>query len=161
MCKPGSACCGSGATSSGFGIALAVIGTLAAVSMATVFISALLTAVLIGVFSVAAAQTIVVALILRRTRGVVTWPLRPPQLAAGRRPAVPAAARPAIPARRPQAIEAPAPAYLRAGAPAGSGDRAMVPQPARMPEPARRPQNVPAGPAPGGPVPEAALSGHR
>jgi hypothetical protein len=100
MRKPGSACCVSGATSSGFGIALAVIGTLGAVSMATVFISAF-TAVLIGVFSVAAAQTIVVALILRRTRGVVTWPMRPPQLAAGRRPAVSAAARPAIPARRP------------------------------------------------------------
>ncbi len=160
MCKPGSACCGSGATSSGFGIALAVIGTVGAVSMATVFISALLTAVLVAVFSVAAVQTIMVALILRRTRGVVTWPMRPPQLAARRRPAVPAAARPALPARRPLAIEAPAPAYVRAAAPAGSGDLAMASQPARVP------QNVPGGPVPGGtvpagPVPEAALTGHR
>jgi hypothetical protein len=123
MCKPGSA---SGGTSSGLGLAVAVVGIAGVVSLATAYIGTILTAALITVFSLAAAGIVMLVVILRRTRSVVTWPIRttlPP--AAVRRPA-PAVARPAIPARQPLAIEAPAPVPVRVGVPTGPGDLAMV-----------------------------------
>jgi hypothetical protein len=166
MCKPGSACCGCGVTSSGLGIGLAVLGIVGAVSMASAFVSAIVTTVLVGVFSIAAGGAIMLVVVLRRTRGVVTWPMRvSPLPAAGRRPAsvqrrvrpaphqsapgqaVPVAggvAGPAIPARQRLAIEAPAPAYVRAGLPAGSGGLATAWLPERL-----------HGDAPGRPAPEA------
>ena len=74
MCKPGSACCGCDASSSVIGAALAVFVILGTLSMAAALINDILTAVLIGVFSIAVAGTITLVVILRRTRGVVTWP---------------------------------------------------------------------------------------
>jgi len=150
MCKPGSASGGSGVTSSGLGLAFAVVGIAGVVSAASVFIGTILTAVLIAVFSLAAAGTVALVIILCRTRSVVTWPLRTataPRPATGRRPApaprrvrpapplpsrVPAepvtgaAARPAVPARQPLAIEAPAPVAVRIGLPVGPGDLALA-----------------------------------
>jgi hypothetical protein len=145
MCKPGSA---SGGSSSGLGLAVAVVGIAGVVSMATAYISTILTAALITVFSLAAAGIVMLVVILRRTRSVATWPIRtmvPP--AAARRPApaprralsapsrpgrpqarpvAAAVARPAVPARQPLAIEAPASVPVRIGVPAGRGDLAMV-----------------------------------
>ena len=139
MCKPGSASSGSGATSTGFGLAVVVLGAVAVVSMAAAVISSILTAVLVTLIGAAAAGSVMLALLLYRTRGVVTRPVaRPP--AAGRRPplvqgrirpaqarqAVGAAARAAIPARQPLAIEAPAAVPARIGVPATSGGLAMA-----------------------------------
>jgi hypothetical protein len=145
MCKPGSA---SGGTSSGLGLAVAVVGIAGVVSMATAYISTILTAALVTVFSLAAAGIVMLIVILRRTRSVVTWPIRTtvPSAAVRRparaprralsvpsrpgraqaRPVAAAVARPAVPARQPLAIEAPAPVPVRVGLPAGPGDPAMV-----------------------------------
>ncbi len=139
MCKPGSACCGSGATSTGLGLAVVVLGAVGVVSMAAAVISDILTAVLVTLISAAAAGSAILAVHLYRTRGVVARPaarraaagLRPP-LVRGRidpaqaRPPVRPAARAAIPARQPLAIEAPAPLHARIGMPAGSGGLAMA-----------------------------------
>ena len=155
MCKPGSACCGSRVTSGGFGMALAVFATAAAVSMASIVVSAILTALLVTVFSVAAGGAIMVVIVLRRTRGVVTWPMGTSRVpAAGRRrapvpdralpaprlpargqlePAAGAVARPVVAARRPLAIEPQAPAHVRLRVPGESRDPAMVWLPARAP----------------------------
>ena len=163
MCKPGSA---SGGTSSGLGLAVAVVGIAGVVSMATAYISTILTAALITVFSLAAAGIVMLVVILRRTRSVVTWPIRTmPTSAAVRRPAMApprralsapsrpgrpqarpvaaAVARPAVPARQPLAIEAPAPVPVRVGVPTGPGDLAVVVR-AAAPEP----WNVHDGPLP-------------
>jgi hypothetical protein len=165
MCKPGAARGSSGITS-GIGMALAVLGAACVVSMAAAFITDILTVVLVAVFSVAAAGIVMLAMILCRTRGVVTWPMRSPLAAPGHRPTpvrarvLPArrsawpvaggAARPAIPARQPLAIEAPPPAFARLGVPAGSSGPAMARQPMYLPE------QVPAAPSPQHPVlPEA------
>jgi hypothetical protein len=148
MCKPGSASGGSGVTSSGLGVAFAVVGIAGVVSAASAFIGTILTAVLITVFSLAAAGTVALVVILCRTRSVVTWPARTPlPPAGGRRPApaprrarpapslpgraparpvTGAAARPAVPARQPLAIEAPAPVPVRIGLPVGPGDLALA-----------------------------------
>jgi hypothetical protein len=145
MCKPGSACCGSGVTSTGLGLAVVVLGAAGVVSMAAAVISSLLTAVLVALISIAAAGSIALAVHLYRTRGVVARPVyrmpaarrRPAarsritpardRIAPARaRPAVATAARPAIPARQPLAIEAPAPLHARLGMPAGSGGLAMA-----------------------------------
>ena len=145
MCKPGSASCGSGVTSTGLGLAVAVLGGIGLVSMAAVVISDILTAILITLIGVAAAGSIMLAVHLYRTRGVAARP--GPRPAAGRRPALvraridPARARPAvgpaartaIPARQPLAIEAPAPLHARIGMPAGSGGLAMARRPAHWP----------------------------
>lgn len=152
MCKPGSAS-GGGVTSSGLGVAFAVVAIAGVVSMASAFVSTIITAALITVFSLAAAGTVALVIILCRTRNVVTWPVRTTlSPAAGRRPAPPprrarpapsrpapslpggaparpvtaAAARPAVPARQPLAIEAPAAVPVRIGLPTGAGDPAMV-----------------------------------
>ncbi len=139
MCKPGSACCGSGVTSTGLGLAVVVLGAVGVVSMAAVVISDILTAVLVTLICVAAAGSIMLAVHLYRTRGVVARP-GPRRAAAGRRPplvraridpsrtrpAMSAAARAAIPARQPLTIEAPAPLHARIGIPAGSGGLAMA-----------------------------------
>jgi hypothetical protein len=146
MCKPGSACCGSGVTSTGLGLAVVVVGGVGVVSMAAVVITDILTAVLITLIGVAAAGSIMLAVHLYRTRGVVARP-GPRPGAAGRRPplvraridpararaAVGSAARAAIPARQPLAIEAPAPLHARLGVPAGSGGLAMALRPAHWP----------------------------
>ena len=146
MCKPGSACCGSGVTSTGLGLAVVVLGGIGVVSMAAVVISDILTAVLITLIGVAATGSVMLAVHLYRTRGVVARPA-PRPAAAGRRPplvraridgararpAVGPAARAAIPARQPLAIEAPAPLYARIGTPAGSGGLAMTLRPAHWP----------------------------
>ena len=76
MCKPGSASGGSGLASGGLGLAFAVVGIAGVVSMATAFISTIITAALITVFSLAAAGTVGLVVILCRTRNVVTWPMR-------------------------------------------------------------------------------------
>ena len=145
MCKPGSASCGSGVTSTGLGLAVAVLGGIGLVSMAAVVISDILTAILITLIGVAAAGSIMLAVHLYRTRGVAARP--GPRPAAGRRPALvraridPARARPAvgpaartaIPARQPLAIEAPAPLHGRIGMPAGSGGLAMARRSAHWP----------------------------
>jgi hypothetical protein len=160
MCKPGSASGGSGVTSSGLGVAFAVIGIAGLVSVASAFVSTIITAALITVFSLAAVGTVALVVILCRTRSVVTWPMRPsaasrrpapaprrvrptPALP-GRTPALPgrtparpvtgAAARPAVPARQPLAIEAPASVPARIWLPVGRGDPALV---------ASRPASVP------------------
>jgi len=138
MCKPGSACCGSGVTSTGLGLAVVALGAVGLVSMAAAVISSILTAVLVTLISIAAAGSIALAVHLYRTRGVVARPAsrmpgcgRPPS-ARGRvgparaRPAVAPAVRAAIPARQPLAIEAPAPLHARLGVPAGSGGLAMA-----------------------------------
>ena len=145
MCKPGSAS-GSGVTSSGLGLAVAVVGIAGVVSMATAFMSTIITAALITVFSLAAAGIVMLVVILRRTRSVVTWPMRTTlPSAAGQRPAprrvlpapsllarvqarpvAGAVARPAVPARQPLAIEAPAPVPVRVGVPTAPGDLARV-----------------------------------
>jgi len=139
MCKPGSASCGSGVSSTGLGLAVVVLGGIGLVSMAAVVISDILTAILITLIGVAAAGSIMLAVHLYRTRGVVARP-GPRLPAAGRRPrpvraridlarprpAVGPAARTAIPARQPLAIEAPAPLHGRIGMPAGSGGLAMA-----------------------------------
>ena len=138
MCKPGSASSG-GAASTGLGMAVLVLGAVALVSMAAAIISSILTAVLITLISIAAAGSVVLAVHLYRTRGVVARPAsrmpaaaRRPALARGRiaparaRPAVAPAARAAIPARQPLAIEAPAPLHARIGVPAGSGGLVMA-----------------------------------
>jgi hypothetical protein len=138
MCKPGSACCGSGATSTGLGLAVVVLGAVGVVSMAAAVISDILTAVLVTLISVAAAGSVMLAVHLYRTRGVVARP-GPRRAAAGRRPlvrgridaararpAVGPAARAAIPARQPLAIEAPAPLHAWIGMPAGSGGLALA-----------------------------------
>ena len=139
MCKPGSASSGGGAASTGLGLAVVVLGAVALVSMAAAVISSILTAVLITLIGVAAAGSVMLAVLLYRTRGLMTRPAsrraaarRPRPLVRGRiqparsRPAVGAAARAAIPARQPLAIEAPAPLHARIGMPAGSGGRAMA-----------------------------------
>jgi len=138
MCKPGSACCGSGVTSTGLGLAVVVLGAAGVVSMAAAVISSILTAVLVTLISIAAAGSIALAVHLYRARGVVARPVsrtpsagrRPPargRIAPARaRPAVAAAARAAIPVRQPLAIEAPAPLHARLGVPAGSGGLAMA-----------------------------------
>jgi hypothetical protein len=148
MCKPGSASGGSGVTSSGLGLAFAVVAAAGVVSMASAFVGTIITAALITVFSLAAAGTVLVVVILCRTRSVVTWPVRTTlPAAAGRRPAAAprrvrparslpgrpparpvagAAARPAVPARQPLAIEAPASAPVGIGLPVGPGDLALV-----------------------------------
>jgi hypothetical protein len=150
MCKPGSA---SGGTSSGLGLAVAVVGIAGVVGMATTYVSTILTAALITVFGLAAAGMVILVVILRRTRSVVTWPIRTTvPSAAGRRPAraprralsapsrpgraqarpvAAAVARTAVPAREQLAIEAPAPVPVRVGVPAGPGDPAMVAWPPR------------------------------
>ena len=150
MCKPGSACGGCGAGSSGLGIAVAVLGVAGAVSMAVTFASTILTAALIIVFGAAAAMAVMLVALLRRSRGVVTWPMQIYRPAAARRAApvprrvLPAAGRPAraIALRQPLAIEAPAPGYVRAGLPTGLSG------PATRWLPVRRPGSGPAGPAP-------------
>jgi hypothetical protein len=139
MCKPGSASSGSGAASTGLGLPVVVLAAAGAVSMAGAVISTFLTAVLVTLIGVAAVGSIMLAVLLYRTRGVATRPAsRAP--ATGRRaplvqrrirparsrPAVGAAARAAIPVRQPLAIEAPAPLPARIGVPAGSGDLAMA-----------------------------------
>jgi hypothetical protein len=138
MCKPGSASCGSGVTSTGLGWAVVVLGGIGLVSMAAVVISDILTAILITLIGAAAAGSIMLAVHLYRTRGVVARP-GPRPAAAGRRPplvraridpararpAVGPAARAAIPARQPLAIEAPAPLHAWIGMPAGSGGLAL------------------------------------
>jgi hypothetical protein len=148
MCKPGSASGGSGVTSSGLGVAFAVVGIAGVVSAASAFIGTILTAALITVFSLAAAGTVALVVILCKTRSVVTWPARTTlPSAAGRRPApaarrvraapslpgrVPArlvmgaAARREVPARQVLAIEAPAPVPARIGLPVGPGDLALA-----------------------------------
>jgi len=146
MCKPGSASSGGGAASTGLGLVVVVLGAAGAVSMAGAVISTFLTAVLVTLIAVAAAGSIMLAVLLYRTRGVAARPgSRPP--AAGRRaplvqgriqpaqarPAVGAAARAAIPARQPLAIEAPAPVHARIGVPAGSGGLVMARLTARWP----------------------------
>ena len=149
MCKPGSAS-GGGLTSGGLGLAFTVVAVASVVSMASAFVSTIITAALITVFSLAAAGTVVLVVILCRTRGVVTWPVRTamPSAAArraspapaprrvrpapslpGRPPARPvtgAAARPAVPARQPLAIEAPASVPAWIGVPAAPADLAVV-----------------------------------
>jgi hypothetical protein len=166
MCKPGSARGGSSSISSGLGMALAVLAAACVVSMAATFITDILTVVLVAVFSVAAAGIAMLAILLCRTRGVVTWPMPSPLAAPGHRPAaararvLPArraawpvaggAARPAIPARQPLAIEAPAPVFVLIGVPAGATGPAMARQPGYLPE------QVPAAPVSQRPVlPEA------
>jgi hypothetical protein len=175
MCKPGSSSGGSGVTSSGLGLAFAVVGIAGVVSMATAFISTIITAALITVFSLAAAGTVMLVIILCRTRSVVTWPMRTAMpSAAGRRaapaprrvataPSLPgrtrvrpvtvAAARPAVPARQPLAIEAPAPVPVRIGVPVGPADLALVAWPT-----ASGPGRTASGPGkvPGAPAPEEA-----
>ena len=101
-----------------------------AVSMAGAVISTFLTAVLVTLIGVAAVGSIMLAVLLYRTRGAATRPAsRAPAtgrapLMQGRiqparsRPAVGAAARAAIPARQPLTIEAPAPLPARLGVPA-------------------------------------------
>ena len=139
MCKPGSACCGSGVTSTGLGLAVVVVGGVGVVSMAAAVISDILTAVLVTLIGVAAAGSITLGVHLFRTRGMVARPAprpagagrRPPLVRpridpAQARPAVGPAARAAIPARPPLAIEAPAPLHARIGVPAGSGGLAMA-----------------------------------
>ena len=167
MCKPGSACCGCGVSSGGLGMAVAVLGAAGAVSMAVTFASTILTAALIIVFGAAAAMAVMLVALLRRSRGVVTWPMqisRPPAAArraapvpgrvlpAAGRPALGqsatrAAARPAIALRQPLAIEAPAPGYVRAGLPTGLSGPAGRWLPVRVP-----------GSGPAGPVPEPVLA---
>lgn len=150
MCKPGSARGGSGGISGAASLAMAVLAAAAVVSMAAAFITDILTVVLIAVFTVAAAGIILLAILLCRTRGVVTWPMRSPLAAPGQRPApardrvLPArraawpvadgAAWPSVPARQPQAVEAVAPAFVRIGGPAGSSDLVLMRQPAYPPE---------------------------
>jgi len=159
MCKPGSASGGSGVTTSGLGVAFAVVGIAGVVTAASAFIGTILTAALITVFSLAAAGAVALVVILCRTRSVAAWPIRtalpseagrraapapaprrvrPAPSLPGRVPARPvtgAAARPAVPARQPLAIEAPAPVAVRIGLPVGPGDLAMVTsQPAPGPE---------------------------
>jgi hypothetical protein len=151
MCKPGSASGGSGVTSGGLGLAFAVVAAAGVVSMATAVISTIITAALITVFSLAAAGTVALVVILCRTRGVVTWPVRATApSAAGRRvapaprrarpaPSLPgraqarpvtgAAARAAVPARQPLAIEAHASVPVRIGLPVGPADLALVASP--------------------------------
>jgi hypothetical protein len=129
MCKPGSASGGSGVTSSGLGLAFAVVGIAGLVSMASAFVGTIITAAVIAVFSLAAAGTVLLVVILWRTRSVVTWPMRttPPPGAAPRpactvvaqpRPG-PAGRRRGSPARRPGA---PAAGHRGAGVRPG-GDR--------------------------------------
>ncbi len=146
MCKPGSACCGSGVTSTGLGLAVVVLGAVGVVSMAAAVIIDILTAVLVTLVCAAAAGSIMLAVQLYRTRGVVARP-GPRRAAAGRRPplvraridpargrpAMRPAARAAIPARQPLAIEAPAPLHARIGMPAGSGGLAMARRAAHWP----------------------------
>lgn len=115
MCKPGSACCGCAASSSGIGVAVGVVAVAGATSMAATLISGILTAVLVSVLSIAAGGSIVLVVILRRTRGVVTWPpgrARPAPGLAG------PLARPAMTAPQPLAITAPE--RLRIVTPPGS-----------------------------------------
>jgi hypothetical protein len=138
MCKPGSACCGSGVSSTGLGLAVVALGAVGLVSMAAAVISSILTAVLVTLISIAATGSIALAVHLYRTRGVAARPVsrmparRRPLPARGRigaaraRPAVGPAARAAIPARQQLAIEAPAPLHARIGVPAGSGGLAMA-----------------------------------
>jgi hypothetical protein len=139
MCKPGSACCGSGVSSTGLGLAVVVLAAVGVASMVAAVISAILTTILVTLISIAAAGSVMLAVHLYRTRGLMARP-GPRRVAAGRRPplvraridpararpAVGSAARAAIPGRQPLAIEAPAPLHARIGMPAGSGGLAMV-----------------------------------
>jgi hypothetical protein len=93
MCKPGSACCGCAASSGGIGLAIGVVAVAGATSMAATLISDILTTVLVSVLSLAAGGSIVLMVILRRTRGVA--------------PRLPGRARPALTAPQPLAITAP------------------------------------------------------
>jgi hypothetical protein len=133
MCKPGSASSGGGAASTALGLMVAALGAVALVSMAAAVISSIITAVLVTLIGVAAAGSILLAVQLYRTRGVMARPVsrRPPLVPdriqpARPRPAVGAAARAALPARQPLAIEAPAPVHARIGVPAGSSGLAMA-----------------------------------
>jgi hypothetical protein len=120
-------------------LAVVVLAAVGVVSMAAAVISAILTAVLVTLISIAAAGSVLLAVHLYRTRGAVARPVsrrpaagRRPPLVRGRidparaRPAVGPAARAAIPARQPLAIEAPAPLHARLAMPAGSGGLAMA-----------------------------------
>ena len=121
-------------------------------------------------FTLVAAGTVLLAVILCRTRRVVTWPVRTTLPSAAGRPSAPAprrvrpapslpgwarartvtavAARPAVAGRQPLAIEARASVPVRIGVPTGPGSLAMVAWPwASAPPGLRR-----------GPVPEAALA---
>ena len=140
MCKPGSASSGGGAASTGLGLAVVVLGAVALVSMAAAVISSIITAVLVTLIGAAAGGSILLALQLYRTRGVVTRPVsRRPPLARDRiqparpRPAVGAVDRAALPARQPLAIETPAPVHARIGVPAGPGGLVMARLAARWP----------------------------
>jgi hypothetical protein len=140
MCKPGSASSGGGAASTGLGLAVVVLGVVALVSMAAAVISSIITAVLVTLIGAAAGGSILLAVQLYRTRGVVARPVsRRPPLARDRiqparpRPAVGAADRAALPVRQPLAIEAPAPVHARIGVPAGPGRPVMARLAARWP----------------------------
>jgi hypothetical protein len=149
MCKPGSASCGSSRTAGGVGLALAVLAAAGVASTAAAFVSNILTAILVTMFSIAAALSMLLVVILRRTRGVVTWPMRPSLASRSRpvtvparvlpvrreaRPVAGAVARPAVPAHQPLAIEAPAPVPVRIGVPGGSSGLAAAWPEARVPE---------------------------
>jgi hypothetical protein len=108
--------------------------------MAAAVISSIIAAVLVTLIGVAAAGSILLAVQLYRTRGVMARPVsrRAPLVRdriqpARPRPAVAAATRDALPARQPLAIEAPAPVHARIGVPAGSGGLAMARLTARWP----------------------------
>jgi hypothetical protein len=107
MCKPGSACCGCAAGSSGIGVAVGVVAVAAATSMAATLISDILTAVLVSVLSIAAGGSIVLVVILRRTRPVVTWPPGRAVPAPGQVGLAGPPVRSAMTAPRPLAITAP------------------------------------------------------
>ena len=154
MCKPGSASSGGGAASTGLGLVVVVLGAVALVSMAAAVISSIITAVLVTLIGVAAGGSILLAVQLYRTRGVVARPVsRRPPLARDRiqparpRPAVGAVDRAALPARQPLAIEAPAPVHARIGVPAGPGGPVV----ARLAE--RWPADTGGRPVPGLPRP--------
>jgi hypothetical protein len=154
MCKPGSASSGGGAASTGLGLAVVVLGAVALVSMAAAVISSIITAVLVTLIGVAAGGSLLLAVQLYRTRGVVARPVsRRPPLARDRiqparpRPAVGAADRAALPVRQPLAIEAPAPVHARIGVPAGPGSPVM----ARLA--VRWPADTGGRPVPGLPLP--------
>jgi hypothetical protein len=148
-------------------VALAVVAGFGFVSMAAALISDILTAVLVGVFSLAAAGTIILVIILRWTRGVVTWPRSAPGRPAGAQRPITAQARPvplraaraatgraaltgrpvapALTAPQPLAIEAPVPAPLWLSGHAWVPDAIMpgTPPPAIVPA---RAETGPAGP---------------
>lgn len=132
MCKPGAACCTCGTASSGIGVAVGVVAAATLVSVASTVITDILTAVLVGVFTFAAAAGVLLVITLWRTRGVATRPraARQPVTAVMARVVPPPRALPATPAvdgrsltppRPARAIEAPGPRW--AGVP-GEPERA-------------------------------------